>query len=320
MNGFVRILIYGLALIGAFLSTAIVAGVMLYGDQVKGVARAMALTEEEREVLETHRTRPPEDPALVPVRRAASEEELLQRIADDFNEGQIRDLVENLTHRRAALDDRAEWLERQEGEMALARASLQRDQQLLQQRRMEVQTMLGDLETRQARWAALQAAEVQRLAGIDEAERARLAELAVMYAGSKRPWWRDAQPDEIARILLQMEPRAAAKALDNMAKDDESPGLPMVVHREMLTVDLDAPTGDHIQRQAALYQLMKPDQVMPYFADSSVEEVTAVLLAIEDLRRRERLLVSLREAFPQKGRDVENRMLAGAETMAEGGR
>ena len=158
----------------------------------------MALTDEEREILTEHANRPEEPPELVPLRRPLSERAMLERLADEYNEGGIRRVVETMSQERSALDDRAEWLERQEGEMALARASLQREQQLLEQRRVELQGMLEDLDDGQARWAAAQAAEARRLSAIDEAERERLAEMAILYAGSKEAWWRRPEPQQAA--------------------------------------------------------------------------------------------------------------------------
>ena len=82
-----------------------------------------------------------------------------------------------------------------------------------------------------------------------------------------------------------------------------------------MRVDLDAPTGDHIQRMARLYQLMKVDQVLPYFEESDTEEVAQVLMAIDDPRRHGRLLTALLERFPVKGGEVEQLMI----TNSEGG-
>lgn len=317
MSAFLRTFLMGMGILALlFFSAGVTALVLLkQSGQLPQAMRSVALTDEERELLGTLEDRAYEPP---PLRRDADDslDETLRRIAEMSNESTVRQLVEKLSLREEALAERAEILAEREAELRLAETDLVRLRRELDARRAEVQGMLDDLEQRSAEWAQARLREAEHLQTFSEVERARLQEAALRYQNSRQPWeiLRTLEdPREIARLLLFMEAKKAAKVLDAAVRDPAYRDMPRHLHHAMLTIDKDGLSGEQITRLAGLYALMRPEQVLPYLEASSDDEVVALLRAVDDPKRSMALLEALIAEDPSRGETIQRQLDLGEE-------
>jgi arsenate reductase-like glutaredoxin family protein len=318
VSGFLRTFLMGLGFLALLMfSAGVTALVMLkQSGQLPNAMRSVALTDKERAVLEELENRSYEPPPLR-VNQDQALDETLRRIAEMSNESTVRQLVEKLSSREEALSERATLMGEREAELRLAETDLVRLRRELDARRDEVQGMLRELEARSASWADAKLREAEHLQTFSAVERARLEEAALRYQSSRNPWeiLRTLEdPREIARLLLFMEPKKAAKVLDTAVKDPAYRDMPRHLHHAMLTIDRDGLSGDQVVRLAGLYSLMRPEQVLPYLGTSNDDEVVALLRAITDPKRSMALVEALIADDPVRGQNVQRQL-----DLGEGG-
>ncbi|MHC5067542.1 MAG: MotE family protein [Planctomycetota bacterium] len=319
MNGFLRTFLIGMGLLG--LLTASIALTTLFLLKQRGVLpqvlRDYALSPSERAAIERLHAEPLEDASVVRDRDVELED-TVRRIADLANEATARELIERLNTREQVLAERTALLDRRESELRLARAELERLRRHQQDRRAEIEVMIKQLDRQVGEWADAKIREAERLRSFSEVEQERLRELAVMYQSSRSPW---AQlkvlddPDRIARILLFMEPKKAAKVMDAAIADPAYQEMPRALHHAMVALDKDGVTGDHSQRLADLYQLMKPDQVLGYLVDSEDREIAAIMTRMGDAKKRAGLMSALSDSDPARGAAISRLLERGVEAQ-----
>lgn len=307
MNSFIRTLIHGFAAIGVLLVSALAALLimLLMNQQLDAKAlRAAVLTSEERETLAAVRTQA-DEPA--PARHvetvptgSMTEEEMVAHIADLANASHASQLVAKLKQQQQALDERQTWMDQQWSDLQLAKAGLERLGRQLgeQERKLAEQARLQEQE--RARWAAAQVDEAGKMTVVGEVEKARYKDQAKLFEAMKDNAWLSLKrfpARDIARYLALMEGKKAARLLVLAQQDEETPGIAVAIHQEMLRLDMNQATGDQIERLATLYSFMPAAQILSYIKSSSAEEVADLMRAMAakgQVKKRAELLEALR--------------------------
>ena len=322
MNGFTRTLFIGLSILSILAVTF--AGTLLILFMSSGDARSrlrnMIISPDERRALQNWRRREDEAPLLPARRDAQGYEAALHEIAQRINETRVREMVEQLSQREAALEERARYIDQREAELRLAQGDLLRLQRQLETLRRELSETRHELDRRRQDFATLQLDNRRQIQVLDDVERTRAQEMAETYAMMRNPWQqlRQLAPRDIARFLALMEPKRAARILDAAVADQEMPGVSTRIHSALLNLDLDGRSGDQTQRLAALYNLMRPAQILPFLATSDPDEVARIMAAME-ARPRAALQEALHADDPQRAVTVARAMeridpeLAGAQ-------
>ncbi len=315
MNSFARTMIYGLAALCVVFIAGVVTSVAVLrskGVLEPSVLRALVLSKQERDWLDALHTRGPEKPVARST-RGASEEEVLERIAEMANADRATRLVSDIKLQKQGLDERQTELERQWSEYRLARTDLERLQSQLEARQARIVAEKNDQAGEQARWAAAQLSESNWIAQLGVAEKARYADQAKLFEQMKDQAWaslRRFEPREIARYLALMDAKKAARVLVAAEQDPEYGDLTPVIHREMLRLDLSGQSPDQSQRLATLYSFMPAEAVLPYLRDASAQEVAEIMIAMEtggQEKKRAQLLEALRA--DNSNRELEVRRL-----------
>ncbi len=302
MNGFARTMTYGLAALCVVFIAGVVTSIAMLRS--KGVLepsalRALVLSKQERDWLDSLHTRGPEKPEAKPA-RGASEEEVLERIAEMANADRATRLVSDIKVQKQGLDERETELERQWSEYRLAKADLERLQSQLEARQGRIEQDKRDQAGEQTRWAAAKLSEVNWVNQLGEAEKARYADQAKLFEQMKDQAWaslRRFEPREIARYLALMDQKKAARVLVMAEQDPGYGDLTPVIHREMLRIDLTGQTPNQAERLATLYSFMPAEAVLPYLREASTQEVAEILVAMEkggQEKKRAQLLEALR--------------------------
>ena len=285
MNGFVRTLIFGMAMLGMLLVGGLTALLFLLSsdDAWRDTARAVLLSEDEKRVLNEVANRPLEPPRLDPP-SDTDLEQITVAIANQIGRGQIRQLVEELRLKQAAVDDVRANLEREEAEIRLARSDLRRMQIQIEEQKRDLAALNEVERTERAREAAMQAKVLQAINALNEHQRKRYAELAKVYEVMKGAAWlqlRQMEPNEIARILHYMTQKRAAAILAQAVDDAENPEISMRIHEALLSLDVEGATETQVEVLADLYSFMKAETVMEHIAASSAQEVASLLLPMQ---------------------------------------
>lgn len=318
MNSFMRTLIYGFAALGVLLISALLALLVMLGMNKNLDAkalRALVLTNAEREWLIAMRKLGDEPAAAVKREEAIpsggmSEEELVAHIADVANASHASQLVAKLKQQQQALDERQAWIDQQWSDLQLAKAGLERMQRQLQDQENKLGDLARQQETERGRWAATQAAVISQVQTMGEVEKARYKDQAKLFEQMKDNAWqslRRFQPRDIARYLALMEPKKAARLLVLAQQDEETPGVAVAIHQEMLHLNLDKDTGDQVERLASLYSFMPAAQVLSFLKGSSAEEVAELMrsMAVKgQVKKRAELMEALRAEDSKRESEV----------------
>ena len=282
--------------------------------------RDFVLTEEERSWLSQMRSKPAEPAAEVhhaaPAEGGATEEEILSRIAEKANASRATKVIEDLRLQKLALDERQAWLDQQNAELALARNDLQRLRRQLESKEQEIKDTAKKLEEERATWASAQAQNAKGIEAMGDAEKTRYQAQAKLYEQMKDAAWQSLkrfEPKEIARYLVLMETKKAAKMLSLAEADKTLPDdFVTNIHKELLRIDPNGASADQTTRLATLYAFMKGDEVVKYLRASSVEETVDILNAMKgNDKKRVEILESLRKADADKALEVQKALTKG---------
>jgi flagellar motility protein MotE (MotC chaperone) len=320
MNGIVKPLIYGLA---AFCVVIVVAGVVVLaglksaGKITPEKIRDFLLSPEEKSYLVAMRERTPEaapliKPAATIETGGVDQERMLADLAEMANARHANALVEELRRRKDAIDERERWIEAREGELRSARTDLARLARQLENRRTEINEAERIAAEERARFAVVQAGEQSRVSAMKATERARYRELAKLYELQKADAWltlRKLAPNEVARVINEMEPKKAAAVMRQAEADAEFP-MAVQLHRELMGLDPDGDSAAQLRRLAGLYQFMKPDQIIPLMRNSPAREVADLLRTMAEIgvsdSLRAGVLSLLAKEDETKAREVTN--------------
>jgi flagellar motility protein MotE (MotC chaperone) len=312
MSGFIRTLAYGLA---ALCVVLLVAGVTTLSSlrasgQLNAKAlRPLVLTAEEQAWLAHLHNRPPEQPDI-PVPLPTTEQELMAHIAEMAGAAHANQLMTRLRRQQEALDERQVHLDQQWADLQLAKAGLERLQRQVQDQERILSDQAKAQADEQARWAAAQVAEVQRMQVIAEVEKARYRDQAKLFEQMKDNAWQSLRrftPREIARYLALMDPKKASRLLVLAQQDAEYPSVAVAIHQEMLRLDLEAASGTQVQRLATLYSFMPAERIVPYLDNASPQEVADLLVAMEATtppKKRAELMEALRKQDSRREQDI----------------
>ncbi len=317
MDGFVKtaaFILAGLFILCMAIGLALVVKLKDAGAINPEKIRDYVLTEEERTWLAKMRSKP-EEPAAethkaAPAEGGATEEELLTRIAEKANASRATKVIEELRLQKLALDERQAWLDQQNAELALARNDLQRLRRQLDSKDQEIKDTVKKLDEERAVWAAAQAQNTKGIEAMGETEKARYAAQAKLYEQMKDAAWlslKRFEPKEIARYLVLMETKRAAKML-SLAEADKTLPEDFVtnIHKALLNIDPNGKSADQTARLATLYAFMKGDEVVKYLRASSVDETVGILDAMKgNDKKRVEILEALRKADPDKALEVQ---------------
>lgn len=319
MESFVRTAAYLLAgLCLLLIAAGVTALVVLKGKGIIGPQqfRDLVLTKEERAWI-TEMANRPEEPAErkrpeVALPGAATEQEVVERIARRVNADRANEVLEEMRRDRAGLEERQAWIDRQNAELALARTDLQRLKRQVEERDEELRRKSKSMEEERTKWALSQADSVKRTEALSALERERYREQARIYEQMKDAAWqslRRFEPKEIARYLKLMDGKKAAKMLVLAEQDKELPGLATSIQKAMLNIDLDEKTDDLVAHLAGLYSYMKGEQVVAYLKDTSPAEIVRILAAMPGAQKKQaEILEALRKADPARSAEVERLM------------
>ncbi|MFW5859516.1 MAG: hypothetical protein ACOCYP_05780 [Planctomycetota bacterium] len=322
MHGFIRTLFLGLSVLSILIVGIGLTVALLFAQRggVKGMLKQVANSPKENEALR-QLARRPDEPAPLPQRaEGADYERVLQDVAQRINEVTVRELVERNKQKAAELAERERYLAQREAELRLGQSDMMRLQRQLEALRHELRDRREELAARQEAFARSQLETARQVEVLDEVERERAQELARTYAMMRDPWQqlRQLAPNDIARFLALMEPKAAAEILDAAVADREMPGVSTRIHRALLALDLSGMSGSQAQRLATLYNYMKPKQILPYLADSEPAEVARILLAME-VKQRAALKEAIHAADPERGAAVDRALQVEQLRAGDGG-
>ena len=319
MPSFIRTAAYILAgLCILLVASGVTALVMLKGKGIVGPEqfRNLILSTEEKAWLTEMSHRADEPAAKIHAAEAepgfATEEQVVERIARRVNADRANEVLEQMRRDRAAVGERQAWIDRQNAEMALARADLERLKNRLDEREDELKKRSKSMEDERLKWALAQADAVKRTEALSGIELDRYREQARIYEQMKDAAWqslRRFEPREIARYLKLMDGKKAAKMLTLAGQDKELPDISIAIQKAMLTIDLEDKSADLIGHLATLYGFMKGDQVVVYLKDSSPAEIVRILSAMAGAQKKQaEILDALRKADPERALDVERLM------------
>jgi hypothetical protein len=326
MNNFLRALTAGLAALCVILIAAGVTALMTLrsnGTLTAKNLRAHILTDEERTWLESMHHRAPE-PVDIPKTPPANESEMLSHIVDLAGAAHANQLMIRLRRQQETLDERQTYLDQQWTDLQLAKAGLERLQRQVQEQERHAVVANKAQSDEQARWAAAQIAEANRMQVIAEAEKMRYIEQAKLFEQMKDSAWQSLRrftPREIARYLALMEQKKAARMMVLAQEDQDFPNVAVAINQEMLRLDLNGSTSDQLQRMATLYSFMSASQVLPYLKDSSVEETANLLIEmgkIAPVKKVADLLEALRAQDSKREMEIRKQM-ENRQVTAQGG-
>lgn len=312
MNGFFRTLVYGLAAMCIVLLVAgftAISALKANGRLSAKALRPLVLTAEEQAWLTEMHNRPPE-PAEIPVAPPSNEQELLAHIADMAGAAHANQLMTRLRRQQEALDERQVHLDQQWADLQLAKAGMERLQRQVQEQERVLADQAKTQADEHARWAAAQAAEVQRMQVMAEVEKARYRDQAKLFEQMKDNAWQSLRrftPREIARYLALMDPKKASRLLVLAQQDIEYPSVAVAIHQEMLRLDLEAASGTQIDRLATLYSFMPAERIVPYFDNASPQEIADILVSMEATtppKKRAELMEALRKQDSRREQDI----------------
>lgn len=283
MSPFARTLLWGFGLLGIFILCTLFSGLLLLDRQaIRTGLRDFVLSAEDRHFLAERRRLGDEAPLAVPGRDQSAEMRMLEILSEKVVVGQANQVNETLKARSAAIDEREAFIAGRERELREAEADLARRQRQATEQLHRVDEALVRLDERQQKWAADLRRTTELVQVLDQAEQTRRKELAVVYEKTEHPWWQGLAVPEIARILMFMDQRKAAKVLDRMARDDRMPGLPQQLHKAILAIDLAEAGQAQVERLALLYAYMPVNEALGFLADSPATEIAAILTAMKD--------------------------------------
>jgi flagellar motility protein MotE (MotC chaperone) len=271
--------------------------------------RPLVLSAEERAWLDTRHKRPVEEPEI-PVAAPANEQELLTHIAEMAGAAHANQLMTRLRRQQESLDERQAYLDQQWADLQLAKAGMERLHRQVQEQERGLAERAKAQADEQARWAEAQASEAQRMQVMAEVEKARYRDQAKLFEQMKDNAWQSLRrftPREIARYLALMDPKKASRLLVLAQQDQEYPTVAVAIHQEMLRIDLEAASGNQIQRLATLYSFMPADRILPYLDNASPQEVADLLVAMEATtppKKRAELMEALRKQDSRRELDV----------------
>ncbi|TVR44040.1 MAG: hypothetical protein EA402_08060 [Planctomycetota bacterium] len=285
MNGFVRTFIFAMALLGMLLAGGLLALLLLLSanEDWRDGARNALLSPRERQLLQDAAARAAEPPRLAPP-SSIDMERLTSELADQLGRGQIRQLVEELRAKQAAVDDLRANMQREDAEIRLARADLMRVQRQIEEDKRRIEEERREIRADHERFARAQVENLQAIRALNEHEQRRYRELAQVYEAMRNDAWlqlRQMEADEIARILTFMQQRRAASVLALAARDLDHPGMSLAIHQALLRLDPEGETGSQIQRLATLYGFMSAEAVLNQLQQSTAAEVAAILIAMQ---------------------------------------
>ncbi len=312
MQAFIRTLAFGLAILFLLLvSGGVTALVVLKsrGTFAPEKLRALVLSEEEQAWLTDFHQRGEEPPQAAP--REANEEALLRRIAELGAADEAQRLVAALRRQKQSLDERQTWIDRQEAELQLARADIERLRGQLDDRLAAVQRETEIQKSQHAAWAMAAAAEAKRMDVLRGIELERAKDLAKRFELQKDDAWpglRVKPPKEIARYLALMDPKRASRLLTLAGQDREYPDLIQAIHRAWLSLDLEGLSGDQATRLATLYSFLAPAEVAAGLRGSSAEEAGLVISAIADPRKEAAILLAIRAEDPAREAEIQTHL------------
>jgi hypothetical protein len=269
--------------------------------------RAMILNDEERAWLADYHQRGEEAPAASS--RGADEEQLLRRIAELGAADEAQRLVAALRRQKQSMDERQAWLDRQESELQLARADLERLRGQLDDRVDQVKAETDNQREEHAAWAAAAATEARRMDVVRGVELERAKDLAKRFELQKDDAWpglRTKTPREIARYLALMDSKRAARLLTLAGQDREYPDLVQAIHRAWLDLDLEGLSGDQIARLATLYGFMAPADVSNALRSEKGEDAAAIITAIGDAKKEAAILLAIRAEDPAREAEIQS--------------
>ena len=309
MQAFIRTVAFGLAgLFLVLLSGGLTALVVAKGRGAFDPAalRGLLLSEEERAWLADYHQRGEEPP---PARsRGEDEEQLLRRIAELGAADEAQRLVAALRRQKQGLDERQAWLDRQEVELQLARADLERLRGQLDERVERIRAETEIQRNEHAAWAQAAAAEARKLDVLRGIELERAKDLAKRFELQKDDAWpglRQKPPKEIARYLALMDSKRAARLMTLAGQDREYPDLLQAIHRSWLDLDLDGLSGNQVARLATLYAFMTPEDVAKALRSERAEDAAAIITAIDDLKKEAAILLAIRGDDPAREAEIQ---------------
>lgn len=332
MNAFISTLIHGFAALGVLLVSAIAALIvmLLMNQQLDAKAlRALVLTETEREWLAARRKladepAPAQKAATVPT-GGMTQDELVAHIADVANASHASQLVAKLKQQQQALDERQVWMDQQWSDLQLAKAGLERLGRQLGEQERKLAEQARQQEQERTRWAAAQVEEAGRIQVMGAVEKARYQDQAKLFEAMKDNAWTSLKrfpARDIARYLALMSEKKAARMLVLAQQDEETPGIAVAIHQEMLRLDLDRATGDQVERLAMLYSFMPAPQILSYLKSSSAEEVADLMRAMAakgQVKKRAELLEALRTEDAKRELEVRRLLEQGGVAGGAGG-
>jgi hypothetical protein len=218
--------------------------------------------------------------------------------------------VTRLRRQQEALDERQAWLDQQWADLQLAKSGLERMQRQAQDQERRLTDQAKEQDAERARWAAAQAAETERMQVIGEVEKARYKDQAKLFEQMKDAAWsslRRFEPREIARYLALMDAKKAARLLVLAQQDADYPNVTLLIHREMLHLDLDGATGSQTERLAVLYSFMPAETILAYLKSATPQGVADILLAMEgkgQAKKRAEIMEALRREDSKREMDV----------------
>lgn len=309
MQAFIRTVAFGLAglfliLVSGGLTALFVAKSRRAFDP--STLRGLLLSEEERAWLADYHQRGEEPP---PVRsRGEDEEQLLRRIAELGAADEAQRLVAALRRQKQGLDERQAWLDRQEVELQLARADLERLRGQLDERVERIRAETEVQRNEHAAWAQAAAAEARKLDVLRGIELERAKDLAKRFELQKDDAWpglRQKPPKEIARYLALMDSKRAARLMTLAGQDREYPDLLQAIHRAWLDLDLEGLSGNQVARLAPLYAFMAAEDVAKALRSERAEDAAAIIAAIEDPKKEAAILLAIRSDDPAREAEIQ---------------
>ncbi len=327
MNGFVRTLAYACALLFLLCASAAIT-LLVMAKQGHAISpeklRSFVLSEEERAYLAQMGKRAPEPAEAKPVTPDA--EEVLGHLAEMVNADRAAGLVTQLRRQKESLDEERAHLDRQWADLQLARADLVRVKAQLDGQAQGLSSAAKAQADEHARWAETQVQEAKSVQAMDAVEKARYRDQAKLFEAMKDNAWaslRRMEPKEIARYLSLMDTKKAARMLVLAQADAELPTIVTAIHREMLRLDPDAPSGSQLQRLSNLYALMPAESIMPYLRTSSADDVADLLITMGKSgqeKKRAEILTWLRVEDDRKELDVQRALAQRGETLDDAGK
>jgi hypothetical protein len=310
VNGFLRTLVFGLALLFMLMAGVVVTLAMAGEGDVRGYLRRLVLSEEEQGMLQAEADRAPRPP-LIRTLPAQDKDEILQELADKVSANRVRELIAELRQKEQRLREQTNYINQREAELRIAEADLLRMQQDLQRERERVQRLVQDWEKRYAEFAELRTNTLNQINVMDAVRRERLTDQAKLFEAMGKAAWQSLRrfsAAEIAQYLALMETKKAADIMKEANKDVELPDLPYNIHQEWLKLDLDGMSGDHLGHLAELYGFMQPDDVAQRLLEVGDADQAATIIRNMQEDGKTKQAAKLLQALQRLGDDFERRV------------